>query len=270
MIAKFYRPDRWSRESLRDEHQFLAELDDAGVPVARPLLGHPDGTIGELGGIFFALFPYVEGVEPPEEADDDLFRAFGRILARLHRVGASGKASARPSMEPESFGLGNLRFLLERNVLPDNLREEYATCAHEIIRRSTSLFRTVPFHRIHADFYAGNCIMGREELRVIDFDDMMTGPAVQDIWMLAKGSGPEAKRRRGIVVEGYRDVEPFDEAWLNLIEPLRALRLVWARAWIAARWFDPIFRREFPRFETSDYWREETDRLKTLLEAFPT
>src|SRR5690606_40272892 len=56
LIAKFYRPDRWSNEAILEEHQFSLELAEREIPVVAPL--SRDGkTLFEHAGFRFALFP---------------------------------------------------------------------------------------------------------------------------------------------------------------------------------------------------------------------
>jgi len=258
-IAKLYRPDRWGASELEEEHRFLDALDAAGVPVVRAI------DRGEVDGIHYAIFPKIEGTSLPDDPDDALLGELGRLLARVHEVGALEPARNRLSLAPASFGLGNLRYLLEENVLPPEIRDRYVERVEAIVRDGERAFRSVPMQRVHGDFYAENCLHTSRGPVAIDFDDMMMGPAVQDVWILARTKPPldlvEWKRRYDVIVQAYREVRPFEDEWIELVPVLRTLRTVWMNAWIASRWFDPLFREAYPTFRTLAYWQQQLERL---------
>ena len=102
---------------------------------------------------------------------------------------------------------------------------------------------------------------------LVDFDDMVVGPCVQDLWLLVPGRDEEALRHRRRMVEAYEQMRDFDRSQLRLIEPLRAMRVVHFSAWIARRWEDPAFPRVFPEFGTERYWFEELATLREIYAA---
>ncbi|MCK6574165.1 serine/threonine protein kinase [Myxococcota bacterium] len=265
VVGKFYRPGRWSPAGIRAEHAFLAELAAADVPVVTPLVLNPvtGDTLGEAFGILYALFPRVGGRAPEEPTDDEL-RVLGRTLARLHQIGADAPAPDRPRLTPETYGRDNLRFLLEHDVLPPEVREHYRTTVSALLERMAPLFTDVPMHRIHGDCHRGNLLMTPRGPMLLDFDDFVTGPAVQDVWMLVPSADAEGDRQRRVLVEAYDTLRAFDPSWLRLVEPLRALRFIHYATWIARRVHagDPVFARTFPHFGTLQYWQREVQDLR--------
>jgi len=265
VVAKFYRPGRWSREAIREEHQFLLELRDDEIPVCAPLAFPGGDTIREIEGIFYTVWPRTGG-RAPDELSDDQLGMLGRLLARIHNMGAARGAEHRISLTGESYGLQPLALLRERDLLPAHCRERYAAAVREIVNVYDTLSRDVPFHRIHGDCHLGNLLHGREGYFFLDFDDFLTGPAVQDVWMLAPARDTEGLRQRNVFLDAYRVFRDFDPSWLRLVEPLRALRYIRYAAWIAARWDDPAFPAAFPHFCTVQYWEEQTADLEEQLD----
>jgi Ser/Thr protein kinase RdoA (MazF antagonist) len=265
VVGKFYRPGRWSRAAVAAEHGFLAELAAADVPVVQPLVLHPDtgATVGEIGGILYALFPRIGGRAPEEPTDEEL-RRLGRLLARLHQVGAEASAPDRPRLTPDTYGRDALTWLLENDVLPAEVRAQYRASVEALLDRMAGHFEGVPFHRIHGDCHRGNLLMTPGGPTFLDFDDFLTGPAVQDVWMLVPSADAEGERQRRVLVDAYDTLRAFDPAWLRLVEPLRALRFVHYATWIARRIRagDPIFARTFPHFGTLSYWQREVQDLR--------
>lgn len=265
-IAKFYRPGRWSREALEDEHSFLLELAKIEVPVVAPL-HFPDGsTVGELPdtGIFFAVFPK-QGGRSLDELSEPQLEQLGRLIARVHGVGLRRRAEHRPVLTPETLGLQNLRFLVDSRVLPEDLRTVYQRIVEQICAMSAPWFAATPNQRIHGDCHLGNVLFNAQGMFLVDFDDLVNGPCVQDLWLIELGRDGEALRRRGILLAGYEQMRPFDRGSLRLIEPLRALRFVHFAAWIARRWEDPAFPRAFPHFGSQEYWRGQLVDLQEQL-----
>lgn len=261
VVGKFYRPGRWSRDTILDEHRFLAELAEAEIPVACPLV-LPDGeTLGEVRGIFYALFARVRG-RVPQELDDEQTAVAGRLLARLHNVGSAGTAPHRLRLTPETYGESNLQFLLSHDLLPAEVRDSYAFTVRALIDRIRPHFLGVPVHRIHGDCHLGNLVWTSAGPAFLDFDDTLVGPAVQDVWMLLPSYDAEGNRQRDVLLEAYREFRDFDPDWLRLVEPLRALRYVHYSTWVARRFKDPIFQRTFPHFGTVQYWQREVQDLR--------
>lgn len=261
IIGKFYRPGRWSRAAIAAEHEFIADLVDADVPVAAPFELSSGETIGEVFGIYYALFPQIRG-RSPEEFDDDELRELGDLLAQLHDVGDERDAPDRPVIEPATYGSDNLDYLLAHDILPTEVRDIYAATVEALLDRMESWFDDVDMHRIHGDCHRANLIATPDGPVFVDFDDFRIGPAVQDIWMLVPSYDAEGDRQREVLIEGYRDVRDFDRDEMRLIEPLRALRYVHYATWIARRWADGAFRRVFGHFGTLRYWQNEVADLR--------
>ena len=265
---KFYRPGRWTREQILEEHEFLADLRAAEIPAIAPI-AFPDGETLKLtpqGGIWYALFPKVGGSAPDELTDDQL-RRIGMLLARIHNVGAAKAAPHRIELNPSTYGLQNLEYLLS-NWIPLDFRAKYEAAVRDICshRRAvvqgasaegdSSRARRLPL---------GNLLWNQEGPFFLDFDDMVRAPAAQDVWLLTPGRDQETKYARESLLEGYSEFRAFDRSTLRLIEPLRALRFVHYTAWVARRWEDPAFPAAFPEFGSHHYWADETQDLEEQL-----
>ncbi len=265
VIGKFYRPGRWTKEQILEEHRFLFELRDDEIPVCAPLT-FPDGeTIHIVEGIYYALWPRTGG-RVADELSDAQLGTLGRLLARIHNMGAAGKAPHRIELTGETYGLQPLAFLEEHNCIPAHLKTRYANAVKEIVDLYETLRKDMPFHRIHGDCHLGNLLNGRDGWFFLDFDDFLTGPAVQDIWMLVPARDREGERQRAVFIDAYRLFRDFDDSWLRLVEPLRGLRFIMYAAWIAKRWEDPAFPAAFPHFGTVQYWEDETRDLEEQLD----
>jgi Ser/Thr protein kinase RdoA (MazF antagonist) len=269
VVGKFYRPGRWSTETLLDEHRFIAELAAEEIPVAVPLELEPGSTLGEVEGIKYALFPRIGG-RSPEELTDEQAARIGRLIARIHNVGARGDAPHRLRLTPTTYGTDNLEYLLANEAIPPEARENYVASVEQLLARIEPLFLDVPTHRIHGDCHMGNLIDTRDGYTFLDFDDMVVGPACQDIWMLVPSFDEYGHRQREVLLEAYVEFRDFDPAWLRLVEPLRALRFIHYSTWIARRWEDPIFKRTFGYFGTLQYWQREIQDLREQIARLDT
>lgn len=266
-VVKFYRPGRWTPEQIGEEHQFLMDLAAAEIPVVAPLQ-FSDGTTlrrDEATDIYYAIFPK-QGGRSPDELQVDQASWIGRLLARMHAIGETRAAPHRLRLTPEVYGLSNLSYLLENRVIPPEFEANYARTVEEICRLSQPLFVDATVQRIHGDCHLGNVLWGSEGPFLVDFDDMVVGPPVQDIWLLTPGRDEYAASARSLLLEGYEQMRSFDYSSLRLVEPLRALRFVHFSAWIARRWQDPAFKRTFDRFGTASYWHEQLTDLAEQLE----
>ena len=265
-IVKFYRPGRWTKEQILEEHQFLADLRASEIPAIAPLQ-FPDGSTLKLtpvGDIYYALFPKVGGRAPDELTDDQLMR-IGMLLARIHNVGAQRAAPGRVALTPQTYGIENLEYLLSTNRIPLEFRSSYEKVVRDICAKTGELFAKLPpsaIIRTHGDCHLGNLLWNQEGPFFLDFDDMVRAPAAQDIWLLVPGRDPEARQQREVLLEGYEQMRVFDRTSLKLIEPLRALRFVHYTAWVARRWEDPAFPPAFPEFGSHSYWADETRDLQ--------
>ncbi|MBI40693.1 MAG: serine/threonine protein kinase [Leptospiraceae bacterium] len=264
VIAKFYRPNRWSQEQIQEEHDFLFELQSEEIPVCAPLQFKNGNSLNERDGILFALWPRTGGRMPDEFSDDEL-RQLGRLIARIHNIGAREPAQNRISMNEQTFGLNPLNYLLDGDFLPPHVASRYEALVIEICEIYASLSSDVPYVRIHGDAHGGNLLRDDRGWFFLDFDDFVNGPPVQDIWLLAGQQGLEGMRNRSILLEGYRQFRSFPDSWLSLVEPLRALRFVHYASWIARRIEDPAFPAAFPHFGTEDYWENELNDLQEQL-----
>ena len=270
VVAKFYRPGRWSKQAILDEHAFLGELAAAEVPVVPPLLRDDGATLGELavdgGVIYFAAFEKARG-RAPEELDDDSLRQLGRLVARLHNVGGARRAAARPRLDPESYGSASLRILVGDDPMsgfvPPELRTRFGDAARAIIDACARAWPDAAADlRLHGDCHLGNLLAGGSGFFFLDFDDFCHGPAVQDLWLLAPGRDDDADRQRALLADGYEQMRRFDRRSLRLVEPLRALRILRYAAWIAQRWRDPAFQRAFPDWDEPRTWQRELAELE--------
>jgi len=266
-VIKFYRPGRWTREQILEEHNFLVACVEGDISVVAPLVLNSGSTLGEVPGlpIWYAVFPKVGG-RILDEMDDAQLRQIGRLIARLHVVGSSAKYKARPTLSVTRLGRESLSFLLEKNFLTPSVAPHYATVAERIMSICEPWFSTVPTQRIHGDFHVGNVLWGSQGPIVVDFDDSCVGPCVQDLWLLVPGRDDDAKRRRDQLLEGYLQMREFDRSSLRLVEPLRALRMIHFSAWIARRIDDPAFKRVFIDFGSERYWREQLIALQEVEE----
>jgi Ser/Thr protein kinase RdoA (MazF antagonist) len=257
-IVKFYRPGRWTREQIEEEHQFLADLSAAEIPAVGPV---EPLAITPGAAIWYAVFPKVGGRAPQELSDEQLLRV-GRLLGRIHNVGAAREAQHRVELNAQTYGRANLDFLLEGEWIPLEYRARYQTAVESVITASERLFQGVKLQRIHGDCHLGNLLWNDQGPFFVDFDDMVRGPAVQDIWLLVPGRDAEGVRARELLLEGYEEMRQFDRSTLRLIEPLRALRFIHYTAWVARRWKDPAFPLAFPQFSSHRYWADETHDLE--------
>ena len=261
VVVKFYRPNRWTREAILEEHRFLLDLQEAEIPVCSPV-AFPDGdTLHEVEGIHYAVWPRTGG-RAPDEFDDEEVEILGRLLARIHNVGAARGAAHRQQLDARSAAHEPLAALAARGYPPPECRERYRVAVESVAELYTAWSADVPVHRIHGDCHVGNLLRGDEGWFFLDFDDFVTGPAAHDVWMLLPGRDAEGRRQRAQMIEAYRQFRDFDERWLRLVEPLRAFRFVFYAAWIAKRWEDPAFPAAFPHFDSADYWENETRDLE--------
>ncbi len=266
LIVKFYRPGRWSREAILDEHAFLAELEAAELPAVPPMDLGTGATLAEIDGIFYAAFPKVRG-RTLDEADDERLRRIGRLIGRMHAIGAARDAPHRPRLTVERYIHEPLEVLQSAGVVSAGLAGRYRDVALKIADAAAPLLARARAQRIHGDLHWGNMLWGTDGPILLDFDDFLVGPPVQDLWLLARGGSEEARKARDQLVEGYELFREFDRSTLVLCEPLRAMRIIYMSAWIARRWDDPSFRTGFPAFATDAYWSTEYEELFNIYES---
>jgi Ser/Thr protein kinase RdoA (MazF antagonist) len=268
LVAKFYRPARWSDDAIFEEHAFAAELRAAELSVVAPL--EVDGTtLHEHADFRFALYP-MQGGHAPEPGDRDTLIHLGRALGRLHAVGAHEAFVHRPVLDADRFGHDPVDFLLDAGWLPPDLEENFSEVASHMldaVEESFARTRNVATLRLHGDCHPGNLLWRDGTAHFVDLDDALTGPAIQDLWMLLSGDAAARGRQLGWLLEGYEVFRPFDRSEIALIEPLRALRLVHYHAWIARRWDDPAFPQAFPWFASPRHWEGVITQLQEQFDA---
>jgi len=262
IIVKFYRPGRWSRDALLDELQFLHELAKDEIPVVAPLVSDGDGLLEDDQGVFFTLFPKMGGrplVEPSRERWVEL----GRLLARVHEVGARHGPRDRVRLHPEHVTLDHLEAILQSEFPYDGLRRQYGDLVDDLIEIIAPMFDDTELIRIHGDCHAQNLLDRPDEpLRLIDFDDMALGPSVQDLWMLLPDRLEHSRPEVALILEGYEMFRELPPAELRLIEPLRAMRYIHYTAWCARQKADGGFNRLSPDWGSQQYWQREIDDLQ--------
>lgn len=269
IVVKFYRPGRWTREAILEEHQFLAELREADIPVCAPLAFEDGSTLHEVEGILYAVWPRTGGRSPSEFTDEQV-EILGRLIARIHNVGATKKAKHRKTLNEKTYALEPLEFLLSKGFIPPQFEKRYQKQVQTIADIYRDRSKGIPQIRVHGDCHHGNLLNGREGWFFLDFDDFVTGPPVQDLWLLVGARDEEGQRQRRLMIDAYRTFRDFEPRWFSLVEPLRAMRYIHYAAWIARRWKDPAFPAQFPHFNTEEYWQRETldleEQVRKILE----
>jgi Ser/Thr protein kinase RdoA (MazF antagonist) len=266
LVAKFYRPGRWSDAAIGEEHAFTVELAGAGLSVVAPLR-FAGRSLHQHGGHRFALFP-LQGGRAPEAGDRDTLRRLGQDLARLHAIGARGRFLHRPVFSLDRFGREPLAALLAVPWIPPPLRanlERIGTALLDAVRGILAWHQPLPCLRLHGDCHLGNLLWRDERPHFVDFDDCLSAPAVWDLWMLLSGEADEQARQREWLMEGYETFREFDATQWALVEPLRALRLIHFNAWVAGRWQDPAFPVAFPGFTSPRHWEDLLSQLQEQL-----
>jgi Ser/Thr protein kinase RdoA (MazF antagonist) len=265
VIAKFYRPNRWSREQILEEHAFTLEMADLDIPVVPPVM-LKDTTLFHYAGFDYSVYPR-RGGHAPELDNLDNLTILGRYMGRIHSAGRQRPFVHRPAITIEDFGINSYQFLLEA-FIPAELRNPYETLCQDLITRIKQIFHEVGAFqslRLHGDCHTGN-ILWRDDLpNFVDFDDARMGPAIQDLWMMLSGDRMNQTLQLDAILEGYNEFASFDFRELRLIESLRTLRLIHYNAWLAKRWDDPAFPRNFPWFNTVNFWSAHILELREQL-----
>ena len=263
MIAKFYRPQRWSEAQIREEHEFCFELVEQELPVVPPWRNESGESLFVFGNFFFALFERRGGHAPELDDLDNLF-TLGRLMGRIHAVGAVKAFQHRPTITIEDYGHASAALVGEQ-FIPASLKEPYLSLTADLLQAVEAQFAQVSdviLIRSHGDCHGGNILWRDDTANFVDFDDARMAPAVQDLWMLLCGDRPRQTAQLSEVVEGYNEFFTFHPKELRLIEPLRTLRMLHYAAWLARRWTDPAFPRAFPWFNTERYWGEHILELR--------
>jgi Ser/Thr protein kinase RdoA (MazF antagonist) len=263
LVAKFYRPGRWTDEAILEEHDFSAELVSQEIPVVAPVV--IDGaTLHEHASYRFAVFPR-QGGRWPELGSADERRWMGRFVGRIHAIGAVKPFTHRLALSAQRMGDESAEYLLDSDWIPDHLVDSYETIVDQLLESVGECFGRAGAYRelrIHGDCHPGNVLWTDDGPHFVDLDDCITGPAVQDLWLFLSGERDERASQLQDLLEGYGQFCTFDYRELHLIEALRTLRIIHYTAWIARRWVDPAFPRAFPWFAENKYWEEHVLALK--------
>jgi Ser/Thr protein kinase RdoA (MazF antagonist) len=272
LVAKFYRPDRWSDAQISEEHAFAAELMAQEIPMVGPLILHGE-TLHHAHGFAFSVSPR-RGGRAPELDDPEVLEWIGRFIARLHNVGASHSFHTRPSLDVTTFGENSRDWLLDQQMIPMDQQHAWLDVCNQALALVRQALQDTPVQslRLHGDCHPGNILWTPTDLpnggpHFVDLDDARMGPAIQDLWMLLSGDRAQRTRQLGILVDGYEEMRELDRRELALIEPLRTLRLIHYSAWLARRRDDPAFIQNFSWFGSSDYWAGQVHMLVEQCEA---
>ncbi|MFH1130588.1 MAG: serine/threonine protein kinase [Pseudomonadota bacterium] len=257
VVGKFYRPGRWSEETIRDEHCTLSALYAVEIPVCAPIsFGDGDTLHTTEDGIFFALFPRTGG-RSPDELVGEQFEQLGRLLARIHNVTASLRLQHRPTISPQTYGTDCLETIIKHTKMPTGLNYRYTDAVQRLVAIGKQRFDGIETIAVHGDCHRANLLCGSHGWFFLDFDDMGIAPAVQDIWLLLPARPADCPKELDLLLEGYQQFRDFDRQTLRLIEVLRGLRYVRYAAWIARRWDDPSFPHAFPDWGSERYWEAQ-------------
>jgi len=273
VVAKFYRPGRWSDEQIQEEHGFAWELFEQEIPVVPPI--RVDGrTLLRYEGFRYSVYQRRGGRWPDlENADVRLW--LGRFLGRIHRVGSARPFATRPLLTVDEFGWQARKYLLENDWLPGHILKPYESLSRDVLERIEDVLGEVgelDLLRLHGDCHPGNILWTDDGPHFVDLDDTRMGPAIQDLWMLLSGERHEMEAQLADILCGYAEFHEFDFRELRLLEVLRTLRIMHYEAWIARRWADPAFPRAFPWFEENRHWEEHLLTLKeqvALIDEMP-
>ncbi len=268
VIGKFYRPNRWNKEQILEEHQFALELQAMELPVVAPLVDKNGHSLHEFEGFAFALFPR-QGGHAPELDNLDNLLIMGRTLGRMHKLGAASDFTHRPAISLQRYGINSVCYLMENNFIPAALNEAYQTLTRDLLHRLECITQQHSWQsiRVHGDCHGGNILWRENAPHFVDFDDTCMAPAIQDLWMLLSGDRNEQSLQMAEILEGYCEFMDFNPAELNLVEYFRTLRLLNYSGWLAQRWDDPAFPKAFTWFNTERYWAEHILELREQLAA---
>jgi Ser/Thr protein kinase RdoA (MazF antagonist) len=275
LVAKFYRPGRWTDAAILEEHTFVQQLAEAEIPVVPALLlndttlhQYNDSTLNLADGMRFSVFPK-QGGRAPELGEPETLEWMGRFIGRIHAIGALKPYAERPTLDIATFGTEPRDYLLANGFIPADLYDAYTSVVAQALENVYNCFEragNVQQIRLHGDCHPGNVLWteGKDSRgpHFVDFDDSRMGPAIQDLWMLLSGERGDKTRQLSDVLAGYEDFCEFNPRELHLIEALRTLRLIHYSAWLARRWDDPAFPKAFPWFNTQHYWQDRILELR--------
>ena len=263
IIAKFYRPNRWSDAQILEEHTFSLELAENDIPVVTAMY-FSEQQLFDFDNFRFSLFPK-KGGRAMDIENFDVLEQMGRFLGRLHQVGKTKSFTLRPSLTIESYGIKAREYILNNNFIPPELIAAYESLTTNLIEQIQQAYKQageIELIRTHCDFHQGNILWNDETLHIVDFDDCRSAPAIQDIWMMLSGDRNDMTTSLDAILEAYSQFCEFNHKELGLIEALRTLRLMHYYAWLAKRWTDPAFKMAFPWFNTQRCWEEHILNLR--------
>ena len=269
LIAKFYRPERWTKAQIQEEHDYSHELVEADISVVAPLIDDNGCSLHEHAGFLFALFPRRGGYPPELDNLDNLF-ILGRTLGRIHGVGRASKFKTRIELSVEKMMTVNIQFLLEGAFIPRDLIPAYSSLAKDLLAAVNSIYDEVSpkdLIRVHGDCHVGNILWRDQTAHFVDLDDCAMAPAIQDLWMFLSGDRHRRQQQLSEVVEGYNEFCDFHPKQLRWVEAMRTMRIVNYAAWLARRWEDPAFPRSFTWFNTERYWADHILELREQMSA---
>lgn len=269
LIAKFYRPNRWTDEAILEEHQFAKELVEHEIPVIAPLANMNNETLHHYQGFRFALFSR-HGGHALELDNFEQLEWMGRFIGRLHAVGACRPFKHRPKLDIQTHGHIPYHFLIKNDFIPTYLKQDYCQTVDTVLKKVEDTFQqagTVKYIRLHGDCHLGNVLWNDAGPHIVDLDDSVMGPAIQDIWMLLSGDAAHISSQLHVILRGYREFSDFNPCELQLIEAMRTLRMIQYSAWLADRWEDPAFPLAFPWFNTPHYWQEQVRNLNEQINS---
>jgi Ser/Thr protein kinase RdoA (MazF antagonist) len=268
LVAKFYRPQRWSDAAILEEHAFSLELAAQEIPVVAPLTPGAR-SLHVYQHYRYAVFPR-RGGRWPELGTRDEREWVGRFLGRIHAVGRGARFQSRGSLSVQQLGREARDYLLDGDWMPDYLLDKYEDLTEELledIEARAEGWGGARLGRILGDCHRGNILWTDAGPHFVDLDDCLTGPAIQDLWMLLSGNNQQMRSELTDLLTGYEQFAQFERSELALIEPLRALRMIHYCAWLARRWHDPAFPKAFPWFAEPRYWEEHYRALQDQLAA---
>jgi Ser/Thr protein kinase RdoA (MazF antagonist) len=268
LIAKFYRPERWSCAQIQEEHDFCFELVEQELPVVAPLKDRHGVSLHQYDDFYFALYRR-QGGHAPEFDNLGNLKILGRLLGRIHAVGAVTPFRQRPVLDRHSFGTASVK-LIEEQFIPPDYRATYSAVTGQLLEAIDAIAAevgAVRMLRTHGDCHAGNILWRDDAPHFVDFDDARMAPAMQDLWMMLSGERPRQLDQLEVLLEGYGEFNDFEPRELRLIESLRTLRMLHYSAWLARRWQDPLFPHTFFWFNTTRYWGEHILELREQLAA---
>lgn len=266
VVVKFYRPNRWSEQQILEEHAFLQELEEEDIPVVAPWQDADGKTLWLYEGYMMAVFPKKSG-HPLERDNDNHLEQVGRLLGRVHAYASRQPFEHRITLSPENHGWTARQTVIDSGFLPFELEQSYITTSGHLLEAVDRVWNQVnpKNQRIHGDFHPGNILYRDQQPWLVDFDDCVMGPKIQDIWMLLSGDSHQEAAQMRHIMRGYQHFSDFDSAELQLIACCRALRILHYAAWLSQRWEDPAFPAAFPWFDSPRFWSDHILQLREEL-----